>query len=135
MKLVIVLSAIVWSAYSITIPLSTVKSWYDVTAPYQETCIQESDVDPDIARNMLLINTLPNEMHMRCYLKCLHEKLNFYLPNGDLDKDLMVKTFDHVTPEIGDMCFAKFGSEPDHCLKSYRIVMCGVQATLEAESQ
>ncbi|KAK4879582.1 hypothetical protein RN001_007728 [Aquatica leii] len=130
MKLILILS-VVWSAYSASLPPSVIQSWNNVVAPYQETCIQESEVDPDIARNMFVRSELPNEEHMRCYLKCLHEKLNFYLPNGDLDKDLMVKTFVHITPEIGDMCFAKFGSEPNHCLKSYRIAICGVQSAVE----
>ncbi|KAK4879612.1 hypothetical protein RN001_007758 [Aquatica leii] len=106
------------------VPQSVETSVNELIAPFQEKCIEETEVDPDVAKNMFNGNELPNEEHARCYLKCLDENLNFYRPNGELDCDLMAKTLDHISADVIHKCVHKFQSETDRCIKSYKVSIC-----------
>ncbi|KAK4879611.1 hypothetical protein RN001_007757 [Aquatica leii] len=116
------------NAYKISPVLVT--SWNQLVKPFQDKCIEESQVDPDLAKNVFNRNYFPDEKPISCYFKCLHENLNNYGPDGELNGDLVAKTIAGASTEIANPCIDKFKSETDRCTKAYRVSGCLAEANL-----
>ncbi|KAK4879610.1 hypothetical protein RN001_007756 [Aquatica leii] len=130
MKLILVLSVFVCVGFTKKIPPLLVTSWNKLVEPYQNKCIEESQVEPDIAKNVFTKNTYLDKKPISCYFKCLHEKLNNYGSNGELNGDSIAKNIDHVTTEIAYTCIEKFISETDRCTNAYKVSTCLIEANL-----
>ncbi|KAF5304154.1 hypothetical protein FQR65_LT18895 [Abscondita terminalis] len=130
MKYIVGLSMLVCVAFAKKIPPPLVDSWNDFIGKVADVCIQETLSESETIKTMLTQNEFPVEESMHCFFKCLYEKYDIMLPNGEMVKDMMVKLIDHVTSEIANTCVDQAQSETSSCKKAHKIAACIVKVNL-----
>ncbi|KAF5287970.1 hypothetical protein FQR65_LT12147 [Abscondita terminalis] len=98
--------------------------WNAVASTYADECIEESEANPIVAKNMFKNHKLHDEEHIQCFIKCLNYKLKFLTDVGVYDKERFVNTLQHVTREIVDKCVEKHKFETNECKNSYLVAAC-----------
>ncbi|KAF5287974.1 hypothetical protein FQR65_LT12151 [Abscondita terminalis] len=121
-------------AYLLAVPPELAEDWNQLAGPYVEECKRETDVDPALTTNLFKNDKLHDEEHFRCYFACLMIKRNFLDRSGNLNKEMLLKHVKHLSPEIYDKCFERFGSEEHVCKKGYRFSMCTAEENYIAEN-
>ncbi|KAF5296851.1 hypothetical protein FQA39_LY12369 [Lamprigera yunnana] len=103
------------------------EAWTNVALPHSEECIAESGVDPIVAYNVF--HSVPVDVtdNLRCYLKCVVEKLNFLLPNQEFDTQKYYDAAPDIDKSIIKECVDSHIEETDICAKVFTITLCIMQ--------
>ncbi|KAK4879400.1 hypothetical protein RN001_007546 [Aquatica leii] len=123
----LIICATICVVYSGSVLPPVFQSWYNLTHPIVEICINETGVDADLVRSLFNKTSIPSEEHLRCLFKCIDDKLGFIRPDGSFNKEVMIAKIARLTPEIAIECLDKYESEPDGCVKSHEGTLCAMK--------
>ncbi|KAF5296855.1 hypothetical protein FQA39_LY12373 [Lamprigera yunnana] len=101
-----------------------VTSWTNLIAPFIEECIAESKADPTQAKN--IFQTLPVDVtkNFECYFKCLFQKINFTLSNGEFDQKMVYQIIPDIEEPLLKQCIDDHIQDSDICHRSYSVAIC-----------
>ncbi|KAF5296834.1 hypothetical protein FQA39_LY12352 [Lamprigera yunnana] len=106
------------------IPSHLASSWTDIASPFSEICIVESKVDPVVVANVFQNVPVDVEQSLRCYFKCLGEKMGLLLPSQQYDAEKFSQLLPHLTKAQVYDCIDDHASKTDICLKAYLATNC-----------
>ncbi|KAF5296852.1 hypothetical protein FQA39_LY12370 [Lamprigera yunnana] len=100
------------------------EAWTNLFLPHSEECIAESGVDPIVADNVF--HSVPVDVTdtLRCYFKCVVEKLNFLLPNQEFDVQKYYDVLPGFDKSVIKACVDSHVEETDICAKVFTISFC-----------
>ncbi|KAK4885523.1 hypothetical protein RN001_001794 [Aquatica leii] len=107
-----------------TIPQEHLKEWGEVIKSINDVCIESNKTDKKLIKEMLGELKYSEDKALKCYWRCLHEKLGLFKPNGDIDLDLVLKVVTFIPKELGIKCIENQKHEMDKCEKSYKLAKC-----------
>ncbi|KAF5296842.1 hypothetical protein FQA39_LY12360 [Lamprigera yunnana] len=85
-----------------------IKLWENISRNHNDECISTTNIDPVVLKRIVYNRTVPNDRNVYCYLRCIYEKLDFLLPNGEFDEDKIVNTATYLTHEVSK----KYSNKP-----------------------
>ncbi|KAK4879396.1 hypothetical protein RN001_007542 [Aquatica leii] len=101
-----------------------VSIWKGLTQAHNNECVKISKTNPDYIEKMLIDVHIVNERSFHCYMKCIYEKLNFMLPNGDIDVNYVLEKAPYMTRELTVKCAMEAKRVEDFCDKAYNVMHC-----------
>ncbi|KAF5296843.1 hypothetical protein FQA39_LY12361 [Lamprigera yunnana] len=100
--------------------------WNDLIKDFHDECVAISNANPEQAKSIVRDIAVLKDRSVHCYLKCLYEKIDFLLPNGEFNKNDVVYEAHHLGIEGSKKCAADANPEKDVCTKAYIFGKCVV---------
>ncbi|KAB0804781.1 hypothetical protein PPYR_01751 [Photinus pyralis] len=124
MKSVLLLSILVVAVAAKKIPEETVKKFEETIGDLKMKCIEESKVDPKRIEKMIKELDFTEDKALKCYWRCLHEKVNIFKADGSYDNELIVKKFPFIKKDLQEKCEKRHRDEKDNCDKAFKYSLC-----------
>ncbi|KAF5281017.1 hypothetical protein FQA39_LY05222 [Lamprigera yunnana] len=101
------------------------ENWMNLIDPHETECICASGVNSaDVHELWLKWNYPANKHCLKCYLKCVYDKIGVMDGEGNVRKDVYQKLVLGTTDEIYDTCEFETCEVKDICLKIYNFDKC-----------
>ncbi|KAB0792683.1 hypothetical protein PPYR_14642 [Photinus pyralis] len=105
-------------------PEEIANAWRKQIAPFETVCACESGSSVENIQSTWASFTYPTNPCFKCYFPCLYRKLGLVLPDGSINRDVMIKTVLGVTGTIYDTCMAPVVKCLDPCYKIWAFDYC-----------
>ena len=125
MKLIILLFAITYSACADPCD-KTMEKWVKLLAPFQNQCIEETNVSKEYAKNWLVKQEYFDDPILQCYLTCLHRHLGIMLSDNSIDTNTLSQIAEGVNKDMAEFCNHKVKLVDNPCKKSMEISKCAL---------
>ncbi|KAF5296848.1 hypothetical protein FQA39_LY12366 [Lamprigera yunnana] len=109
------------------VPSDVIEIWNMLVKDHNDECIANTNVDPIKIKAILIEAKIPYEENILCYIKCVYEKMNFLLPNGEFNMDELLGKASYLTQESVENCKKIANPETDVCRKSYLFAHCVIE--------
>ncbi|XP_031342195.1 uncharacterized protein LOC116170161 [Photinus pyralis] len=101
-----------------------IAEWEEGVLPHIDYCVNITNVDWDIAKNMFRNVHLPDESTFHCYMKCIFDRQLLLNSNQELDQDQMLEKIYGLTPDLSQLCVDESAGIEDICVRIYNITKC-----------
>ncbi|KAF5296846.1 hypothetical protein FQA39_LY12364 [Lamprigera yunnana] len=131
MKVLTLIFIIFGFASANKLPSDIIEIWNMLVTDENDDCIVNTNVDPIKIKAIFIEAKIPYEENILCYIKCVYEKMNFLLPNGDFNINELLNKAPYLTQESVENCKKIANPETDVCRKSYLFAHCVIESLIK----
>ncbi|XP_031346262.1 uncharacterized protein LOC116173122 [Photinus pyralis] len=111
------------------VPTATQQAWDTFTKPFSAECVAETGVKQEYADRLYLYGEYPEDHALKCYVKCISERLGILnAASGEWILDMVLR-IPGITSEIFGTCNDETKADPDVCSKSFAVLKCFARHT------
>ncbi|KAF5290636.1 hypothetical protein FQR65_LT01926 [Abscondita terminalis] len=109
------------------LPPDSAKAWADLVSKYKTECLCATKADPAVVERWLYKYSFPNDACLKCFIKCVTEKLGLLNYDGSVNVDANL-ALDSVIPKMSAnmtySCTNKTANVSDICEKAFQYSFC-----------
>lgn len=105
------------------VPLEIFDIWNEIIGPYDTECALEAKISQEYVRESILAATVPSEERLKVYMVCIYERLGFFQPDGNFNKD-KIQSVPYMAKSITEECIAASTKGKDRLERSYLAGSC-----------
>ncbi|KAF5291226.1 hypothetical protein FQR65_LT11461 [Abscondita terminalis] len=124
MKLIVLVMLLANSAYLLEFPPEFLEEWFFTSEPYITECTCATDADSSLVARWFKYTEFPNDACLKCFIKCITQKLEFLNYDGTLNYDTIVKTVSFLNKSLIVQCEDKTPNTTDLCQLMFDLARC-----------